>query len=76
MATTATLLPDGMVLIAGGWGSAGGLADAELYDPCAGTFAATGSMSVARSDHTATLLPNGQVLIAGGDYQGTAELYE
>jgi hypothetical protein len=65
-----------MVLIAGGWGYAGGLADAELYDPDAGTFAAAGSMSVARAYHTATLLPNGMVLIAGGDTFGTAELYE
>ena len=73
---TATLLPGGMVLIAGGWGYAGGLADAELYDPDAGTFAAAGSMSVARAYHTATLLPNGMVLIAGGDTFGTAELYE
>jgi len=69
-------LPGGMVLIAGGWGYAGGLADAELYDPDAGTFAAAGSMSVARAYHTATLLPNGMVLIAGGDTFGTAELYE
>jgi len=59
---TATLLPNEMVLIAGG----DEFDSAELYDPNAGTFAATGSMTVARQSHTATLLPNGKVLIVGG----------
>jgi hypothetical protein len=65
-------LPSGKVLIAGG----DALGTAELYDPDSATFTATGSMSVARSDHTATLLPSGKVLIAGGDALGTAELYD
>ena len=39
---------------------------AEIYDPAAGSFTATNSMTGARSVHTATLLNNGQVLIAGG----------
>jgi large repetitive protein len=81
---TATLLTNGDVLIAGGGGPTGvgsgssvgtapGLASAELYDPAAGTFTATGSMTVARYWHSATLLPNGSVLIAGGG-NGTAPL--
>jgi Galactose oxidase, central domain len=68
---TATLLSNGKVLIAGGDGINNNsrviLANAELFDPAAGTFAATGSMTVARNQHTATLLPNGQVLIVGGN---------
>lgn len=64
---TATLLPNGKVLVAGGQGTApNGLASAEIYDPSAGTWTLTGSMNAGRSWHTATLLTNGEVLVAGG----------
>ncbi len=39
---------------------------AELYNPTAGTFTATGSMLQARAEFGVTLLANGQVLVAGG----------
>ena len=73
---TATLLPDGKVLMAGGFDGTNVIASAEFYDPAAGTFTVTGSLTVARVGHTATLLPSGKVLIAGGDGLGTAELYD
>src|SRR5947208_364637 len=77
---TATLLPNGMVLVAGGFAPSGVLASAELYDPVSGTWTATGSLGTARYLHTATLLPNGKVLVAGGGgSSGTlasAELYD
>ena len=76
---TATLLPDGRVLIAGGQNTSGSLATAELYDPKAGTFSPTGSMATASDSHTATLLASGLVLIAGGragDPLPTAALYD
>jgi hypothetical protein len=73
---TATLLPNGKVLVAGGWS----LTSAELYNPATGTWAATGSMNVGRYQHTATLLPSGKVLVAGGDgpsgYVSSSELYD
>src|SRR6184192_3520023 len=70
---TATLLPNGKVLIAGGRNGNSGLARAELYDPASGTWSATGSLATARAFHTATLLPNGKVLVAGGG-NNSAEL--
>jgi hypothetical protein len=64
---TATMLNNGMVLMAGGWNySSGDVASAELYDPATGTFTPTGSLNTGRFGHTATLLDNGMVLLAGG----------
>jgi hypothetical protein len=81
---SATLLPNGKVLVAGGLAGAGtgGTNRAELYDPSSGTWTATGSMNTGRTRHTATLLPNGKVLVAGGlgsnfpFFLASAELYD
>jgi hypothetical protein len=85
--STATLLPDGQVLIAGGTSVTGtfALSSAELYNPATGTWSVTGSMHQGRSgldgqDASATLLPDGQVLVAGGEDakfnpRSSAELY-
>jgi hypothetical protein len=68
---TATLLPDGTVLVTGGLGSAENKATAEVYDPAHDTWRAIADMDEARAGHSATLLPNGNVLVAGW----TAEQY-
>jgi Galactose oxidase, central domain/Bacterial Ig-like domain (group 2)/Kelch motif len=73
---TATLLPNGKVLVAGGGDEN---STAEVYDPAAGSFSTTGGMEIGRSGQTATLLPNGSVLVAGGGiFAGlaAAELYQ
>lgn len=65
---TATLLPDGKVLVVGGE-NASYLVEgsAEVYDPAANTWSAPRAQPVSpRSQHTATLLPSGLVLVAGG----------
>jgi len=71
---TATLLPNGKVLVAGGIAvdkeDTPALNSAELYDPATGAWIATGEMHYAHSWHTATLLANGTVLVAGGQING------
>jgi N-acetylneuraminic acid mutarotase len=83
---TATLLPSGRVLVAGGVidvNATTASASAELYDPSTNTWSSAGNMAHAREFFTATLLPNGKVLVAGGHDPGTgayktssAELYD
>ena len=78
---SASVLPDGRVLLIGGVsesrattcsdGSSGcttllATDQAELFDPSTGQFAATGSLKHARAFHTAVVLPNGRVIVVGG----------
>jgi N-acetylneuraminic acid mutarotase len=66
---TATVLPNGKVLVAGGLNAAGPCATVELYDAASNTWTVVQALSATRLNHTATLLPNGKVLVAGG-YDG------
>jgi N-acetylneuraminic acid mutarotase len=72
---TATLLPDGRVLVTGGaqvwdwtsWDQPGViLSSVEIYDPVNDTWSAGPQLQQARVGHTATLLPDGRVFVAGG----------
>jgi WD40 repeat protein len=77
---TVTLLTDGKVLVAGGYGSNGTYQNtAELYDPSSGKFSATGDMTTGRDSAMATLLTDGKVLIVGGadpNELNSAEIYD
>jgi hypothetical protein len=84
---TATLLPDGKVLIAAGLARNGVIdATAEVYDPHTRQFISAGKMQAPRGwGVTATSLPDGKVLLAGGAsasyfgvscYLANAELYD
>lgn len=75
---TATLLPNGKVLVAGGYGVTVNFLgfptnSAELFDPATGVWMPTGRMTTSHGLHTATLLLNGKVLVV--DALG-AELYD
>ena len=68
---TATLLPDGRVLVAGS--SRAPRNSAEIWTPNAtggGSWEYTDDMGCSHSEHTATLLADGRVLVAGGEYAG------
>jgi hypothetical protein len=82
---SSTSLPDGRVLIAGGFAGSGHeyapFASTELYDPATGRFSAAPAMHTGRSGHTATTLSDGRVLLAGGwtglrEARGTADIYD
>src|SRR5262245_20808027 len=82
---TATLLPGGKVLVAGGLigcnPSCTPTNSVEIYDPATGTWRATAGMRLPRANHAAVLLRDGKVLVAGGTGAGGAvtsvsELYD
>ena len=82
---TATRLPNGKVLVAGGFNDPVYLTSAELYDPAAnggaGAWNSTGSLTTARHFHSETLLIDGKVLVTGGyndtaGYLDSAERYD
>jgi WD40 repeat protein len=60
------VLPDGKVLVTGGYDSSAPLGSSETWDPSTGTFSPTGDMSTPRAFHTATTLADGRVLVVGG----------
>jgi N-acetylneuraminic acid mutarotase len=85
---TATVLPNGKVLVTGGFGGAtntlqntgAALQSAEIYDPGTGLWSSAAPMNVARYNQTATLLGSGLVLVTGGTSASTptatAEIYD
>jgi len=75
----ATLLPDGRVLVSGGFDAgcddaSPTLSSAELYDPDVLGFTNAASMGQGRRDHEAVRLGNGRVLVVGGTDASDAAL--
>ncbi|MDC0748689.1 Kelch repeat-containing protein [Polyangium mundeleinium] len=81
---TATRLPDGRVLVVGGFsfnssdeeGFYPPEPSAEIYDPATDTWVYATHPDAVHKAHSAALLSNGQVLIVGGSGQTAAELYD
>jgi N-acetylneuraminic acid mutarotase len=63
---TASVLPNGKILVTGGDLHSSTVYSAELYDPSTGIWTITGKPSTKRSFYTASILSNGKVLITGG----------
>jgi hypothetical protein len=80
--STATLLPDGRVLVSGNIGGsdpANPFTDktAEIYDPATGKFTLTAPLNIARSMAIATVLSDGRILVIAGSADGkSCELYD
>ena len=79
---TASALPNGRILVAGGYDQNYQAAtSAEIYDPTTGLLTPTGAMHDGRIAATATQLSDGRILMVGGqDSTGTAlnsvEIYD
>lgn len=69
---TATLLPDGRVVVIGGWNMVSGYENAlsglvEIFDPSNETWTVLSTLQIGRVTHTATLLNDGRILVTGGE---------
>ena len=82
---TASLLPDGSVLIAGGFAGSGAesrpYASTELFDPASAVFRPGPDMTIPRSGHAAVTLKDSRILLVGGwsgtsGVTNTAEIYD
>ena len=81
----ASLLADGRVFVAGGFGSSGsdiGIANAEIFDPSTNTWTAVPKMTYKRWYPTVTTLADGRVLVTAGwqtsahTNAGVSEIYD
>jgi hypothetical protein len=73
---TLSVLPDGRVVAAGGFGSSPNqaLTTADLFDPTSGGWTSTGSMAHGRRYQAATALADGTIMVTGG-HSASADTY-
>ena len=81
----AAKLPDGRVLVAGGYSTGGpSTTSVEIYDPATGAFAPASPLVVSRSPAGVATLADGRILVvggvrqtgSGGEFLGSAEIYD
>lgn len=80
---TASILPNGKVLVTGGRADHDRLGfhlcSTELYDPALNTWSLAGNLATSRCFHTATFLQNGKLLVVGGysnQFISSPEIYD
>jgi len=77
---TATLLTDGTVLIAGGYGNTLELSSCEIYNPANNTWTVTAPLNEARTNAASILLHNGNIFVSGGEsnfnWKKTCEVFD
>jgi hypothetical protein len=79
---SATLLPDGRVLVAGGMDEGfNPLRTSEMFDPETNRWTEAGKMTESRTEHSAALLKDGRVIVTGGMNEklqiiGTTEIFD
>lgn len=81
----AARLPDGRVLVAGGYSTGGpSTSAAEIYDPATGSFVPTSPLVVSRGESGIATLADGRILVvggvrqtaSGGEFLRSAEIYD
>ncbi len=84
MQHTSALLPDGLIMVAGGIAPHVGktglpLCSVQLYDPVSNTWYTAAPMQTPRYDHATVALPDGKVVVFGGFYHqplASIEVYD
>src|SRR5262245_32637590 len=81
---SARVLPNGKVLVVGGFGNsaAGATGNPELYDPASDSWSPAGALATPRVEEAVTFLSDGRLLavggvaVKGGAYLASAEIYD
>jgi hypothetical protein len=72
----AIALPDGRVLVSGGWTGTRATASTEIYDPATNRWSPAGNMGASRMSHNSVAVGGTRVLVVGGDDPASAEYFD